>query len=219
MNFDGLDINEELQKKLAEQFNAQLEQQLEAQTSGLKSKVDELLSEKKRVQAEREEARLQAKLEAEEKAKKENDYKQLFESQKQEADTLRQTIEKMQLATKKAKISQEAGKIAASLTKNTQRAELLSEKISQRLDLVDGELRVVDESGQLTVSTLDELTNTVRSKYDFLVDGTEATGGGAARSEGRANDRPKEISRSEFDALPQNERAEFFSSGGQVYDD
>jgi hypothetical protein len=215
MDLQNVELDEEVKNVIAEQF----EKQLAEQTAGLKAKVDELLSEKKRVQQEREEARLQAKLQAEEKAQKENDYKQLFESQKVESDTLRKTIEQMNNEISRQKITAEAGKIATSLTKDTQRADLLSEKISQRLTLVDGELRVTDDSGQLTVSTVDELAQAVRTKYSFLVDGTQASGGGAARSEGRAEDKPKEISRSEFESLSHGQRAEFFRSGGSVFDD
>lgn len=219
MDLQNLELDDDIKTTIAQQFQEQLEAKLNEETAGLKAKVDELLGEKKRVQQEREEARLQAKLEAEEKAKRENDYKQLFEAQKQESDTLRETIDKMNSTMQKTQISAEAGKIASQLTKDTQRAELLSEKISQRLTIVDGELRVTDESGQLTVSTPDELANTIRSKYEFLVDGTQASGGGAARSDGRAEERPKEISRSEFDALSNGQRAEFFKSGGSVFDD
>jgi len=219
MDLQNIELDEETKSAIAQQFNEQLEAKLNEETAGLKAKVDELLGEKKRVQQEREEARMQAKAEAEEKAKRENDYKQLFEAQKQESDTLRATIEKMNANLQKTQITAEAGKIASQLTKDTQRAELLSEKISQRLTIVDGELRVTDESGQLTVSSPEELANTVRSKYQFLVDGTQASGGGAARSDGRAEERPKQISRSEFDALSHVQRAEFFKSGGNVFDE
>lgn len=219
MDLQNLELDDDTKTSIAQQFQEQLEAKLNEETAGLKAKVDELLGEKKRVQQEREEARLQAKTEAEEKAKRENDYKQLFEAQKLESDTLRETIDKMTSTMQKTQISAEAGKIASQLTKDTQRAELLSEKISQRLTIVDGELRVTDDSGQLTVSTPDELANTIRSRYEFLVDGTQASGGGAARSDGRAEERPKEISRSEFDALSNGQRAEFFKSGGSVFDE
>jgi hypothetical protein len=218
MELQNIELDEETKSTIAQQFNEQLEAKLNEETAGLKAKVDELLGEKKRVQQEREEARLQAKREAEEKAQKENDYKQLFESQKQETDTLRSTIDQMNAKMQKAQIGAEAGKIASQLTKDVQRAELLSEKISQRLTIVDGELRVTDESGQLTVSTTDELANTIRSKYGFLVDGTQASGGGAARSDGRADERPKEISRMEFEGLSHEQRAGFFRSGGTIFD-
>lgn len=219
MDLEGIELDESLKGVLAEKFQQELEAKLNEQTAGLKSKVDELLSEKKRVQQEREEARRIAKMEAEEKAKAENDYKQLFESQKSEADSLRQKIEEMNASITKQKISSEAVKIASQLTKDTQRAALLQKEISQRLTIVDGEIRITDESGQLTVSSLDDLTNSIRTSYPFLVDGSQANGGGAARSEGRAEDRAKEISRAEFEGMSHSQRAEFFSSGGSIFDD
>tara|TARA_B100000963_G_C22585861_1_gene653054 strand:- start:124 stop:783 length:660 start_codon:yes stop_codon:yes gene_type:complete len=219
MEIEGVELPEEAKEAVMAKFNEELQARVEEQTSGLKAKVDELLAEKKKVKAEREEARLAAKLEAEQKAAAENDYKQLFESQKGEADTLRRKIEDMNASITMQKISAEAGKIAASLSKNTQRAELLQDKISQRLTIVDDEIRVTDESGQLTVSTIDELTASIRGKYDFLVDGTQASGGGAARSDGRAEERSIEISRVEFEGMSHAQRAEFFKSGGRIFDD
>ena len=194
------------------------EQLIEERTAALKRKNDELLAEKKAKQREAEEAMQMAKLQAEEKAKKENDYQQLFESQKAESESLRKKIEEMNTQYTKQQILAESGKIAASLTKDTQRASLLQEQISQRLNIVDGELRVMD-NGQLTVSTLDDLTNTIKQQYPFLVDGSQAVGGGAARSEGRAEERGKELSRADFEAMSQSQRAQFIKSGGQLFDD
>lgn len=209
-----IEIDEEVKGKLAEQFESYLNET----TSGLKSKVDELLGEKKRAQKAKEEAEAQARLKAEEKAKAENDYKQLFESQKTEADTLRQQIEKMNADIRGQKINAEAAKLAAGLTKDVQKAQLLQQQISQRLTLVDNEIRVADESGQLTVSTLDDLANSIKTAYPFLIDGSQATGGSATRSQGSA-ERAKQISRSEFDAMNSTQRADFFKSGGKLVDD
>lgn len=209
-----IELDEEVKGKLAEQFESYLNET----TSGLKSKVDELLGEKKRAQKAKEEAEAQARLKAEEKAKAENDYKQLFESQKTEADTLRQQIEKMNADIRGQKINAEAAKLAAGLTKDVQKAQLLQQQISQRLTLVDNEIRVADESGQLTVSTLDDLANSIKTAYPFLIDGSQATGGSATRSQGSA-ERAKQISRSEFDAMNSAQRADFFKSGGKLVDD
>ncbi len=90
-----IEIDDSVKSQIAERLDQTVQERIEKETKGLKSKVDELLSEKKKVQQEREEARTQARLEAEEKAQKENDYKQLFEAQKEESNTLRQTIDKM----------------------------------------------------------------------------------------------------------------------------
>ena len=217
--FDDIELDDDVKSKLQERFQQAIDAKLGEETSGLKSKVDELLAEKKRVQQEREEARSQAKQQAEEKAKAENDYKQLFESQKEEANTLRGKLEEMNASIAKQKVSSEAGKIAAQMTKDTQRAALLQKEISQRLTIVDDQIRVTDDSGQLTVSTLDDLASNIKSSYPFLVDGTQANGGGAARSEGRAEERVKEISRAEFDQMDQGQRAEFFKAGGAVFNE
>lgn len=214
-----IELDDSIKEQLSERFNQTLEARLEEETRGLKSKVDELLGEKKRVQQEREEAREQARLEAEEKAKAENNYKQLFESRSEENNQLRAQIDKMNAEAQQQKINEQAVKLAAQLTKDTGRAQLLQKEFSQRLSLVDGELRVTDPSGQLTVSSLDDLVNSIKTDYPFLVDGIQASGGGAVKAQGGAEARGKEMSRSDWEALPPVKRQQFFKDGGKLYDE
>jgi hypothetical protein len=214
-----IELDDDIKKTLAEKLQAELDARINEQTSGLKAKNDELLAEKKRVQQEREEAKQQAALEAEKNARNENDYKQLFESQKEESKALRAKIEEMNNNIVRQKINSEAFKVASTLTKDAKKAQLLQEKISQRLTLVDDELRVTDASGQLTVSNLGELAEAVKSEYSFLVDGSQANGGGAARAQGGASARQTEISRSEFEGLSHAQRKQFFSEGGKLFND
>lgn len=214
-----IELDDSVKEQLSERLNQAIQQRLEQETTGLKSKVDELLAEKKKVQAEREAAREQAKLEAEEKARAENNYKELFESQKEESNTLRQTIEKMNADMQRQKINEQAVKLAASLTKDTGRAQLLQKEFSQRLALVDGELRVTDPNGQLTVSSLEDLVSSVKTDYPFLVDGIQASGGGATKAQGGAEARGKEMSRSDWEALPPAKRQQFFKDGGKLFDE
>jgi|DEB0MinimDraft_6_1074348.scaffolds.fasta_scaffold33862_2 DNA repair exonuclease SbcCD ATPase subunit len=214
-----IELDDSVKEQLSERFNQTLEARLEEETRGLKSKVDELLGEKKRVQQEREEAREQARLEAEEKAKAENNYKQLFESRSEENNQLRAQIDRMNAEAQQQKINEQAVKLAAQLTKDTGRAQLLQKEFSQRLSLVDGELRVTDPSGQLTVSSLDDLVNSIKTDYPFLVDGIQASGGGAVKAQGGAEARGKEMSRSDWEALPPVKRQQFFKDGGKLYDE
>ena len=214
-----IELDDSVKEQLSERFNQTLEARLEEETRGLKSKVDELLGEKKRVQQEREEAREQARLEAEEKAKAENNYKQLFESRSEENNQLRAQIDRMNAEAQQQKINEQAVKLAAQLTKDTGRAQLLQKEFSQRLSLVDGELRVTDPSGQLTVSSLDDLVNSIKTDYPFLVDGIQASGGGAVKAQGGAEARGKEMSRSDWEALPLVKRQQFFKDGGKLYDE
>lgn len=216
---NDIELDDDIKKTLAEKLQTEIETRINEQTSGLKAKNDELLAEKKRVQQEREEAKQQAALEAEKNARNENDYKQLFESQKEESNSLRAKIEEMNGNIVKQKINSEAFKVASSLTKDAKKAQLLQEKISQRLTLVDDELRVTDASGQLTVSNLGELAEAVKSEYSFLVDGSQANGGGAARAQGGASARQTEISRSEFEGLSHAQRKQFLSEGGKLFND
>lgn len=216
---NDIELDDDTKKTLAEKLQVEIETRISEQTSGLKAKNDELLAEKKRVQQEREEAKQQAALEAEKNAQNENDYKQLFESQKEESNALRVKIDEMNGNIVKQKINSEAFKVASTLTKDAKKAQLLQEKIGQRLTLVDDELRVTDASGQLTVSNLGELAEAIRSEYSFLVDGSQANGGGAARAQGGASARQTEISRSEFDGLSHAQRKQFLSEGGKLFND
>ena len=214
-----IELDDDVKGKIAEQIEQELQSRLDQEVSGLKAKNDELIAEKRKAQEATEAAKTRAKLEAEEKARAENDYKQLFESQKQESDTLRKTIEKMNSDISRSKIDQEAVKIASGLTKDTSRAKLLQQQISQRLTLIENEIRVTDDSGQLTVSTMDELTAKIRTSYPFLIDGIQSQGGGAARSHGGAEVSNKQISRSQFDDMSHSLRGKFFRDGGKVIDD
>lgn len=218
--FEGIELDDAIKTQLSEKVSAAIQAKLDEETTGLKSKVDELLGEKKAAQKAKADAE-KAAAEAAAKAAAENgDYKQLFESQKTEAETLRQQIEKMNSDITRQTIHGEAAKLAAQLTKDTGRAQLLQQQFSQRLTIVDGEIRVTDESGQLTVSKMDDLVNSVKSSYPFLVDGSPASGGGATGSKGGANGSGnKTISRGEFDNMNQSQRAQFVKDGGKVVND
>jgi hypothetical protein len=67
--FEGVEIDDEVKNQLAERVNATLQAKLDEETKGLKSKVDELLGEKKAAQKAREAAQLEAKQRAEERRK------------------------------------------------------------------------------------------------------------------------------------------------------
>lgn len=214
-----VELDDGIKEQLSERFNEALNARLQEATAGLKSKNDELLSEKKKLQQQREQEELQAKREAEQKAVDENNFKQLYESAKEANNQLQSQLEKMNADAQQQKINEQAVKLAASLTKDTGRAQLLQKEFSQRLALVDGELRVTDSSGQLTVSSLEDLVSSVKTDYPFLVDGIQASGGGATKAQGGAEARGKEMSRSDWEALPPAKRQQFFKDGGKLYDE
>ena len=187
----------------------------EQDVSGLKQKIDKLLGEKKNAQQLAQEAQEMAKAEAAEKLKKANDYEQLYNSSEEERKKSTQELNDLQNKITMQQINGQAQELAQALTKDTARAKLLTEQIQSRLSLVDGEVRVTDNNGNLTVSTLQELTNSIKSDYPFLVDGSQAAGGGAIGSSSGAGD-SKTVSRAEFDALDQFARSKFFKDGGKI---
>jgi hypothetical protein len=209
-----IEIAPELKTTIEQQFKSYVEET----TKGLKANNDALLAEKKKAQEAAEQASALAKLENEEKLKAKNDYKQLFESQQQESAQLKQRLEEMMTKDKRSKISTEAARIAAGLTKDVGRLKMLEKELGQRLTLVDDQIRVADQNGQLTVSTINDLIVQIKTDYPFLVDGSQATGGGAARSSGGAGSGDKIITRADYDSMRPIERSKFMQSGGRVTD-
>ena len=220
---NDVEVDDEIKKQLAEKFKETLdktvEERIAQEVSGLKSKNDELLAEKKAMKRAKEEADAKARDEKERQAKEAGQFKELYESQKNEADVLRQKIDEMNNQVSLQKVQTEAAKVASSLTKDVSKARLLEERLSQRLTLMDGEIRVTAESGQLTVSSIEDLVLSVKNDFPFLVDGIQATGWGATRSEGRAEADVKEMSRSQFDELSQKDRAIFVRGKGKIVND
>lgn len=217
-----VEVDDAVKKQLAEKFKETLDNTLEEriaeEVAGLKAKNDELLAEKKAAQRAKDELDAKARAEKERYAQENGQYQELYESQKQEANSLRQKIEEMNQQVARQKVQSEATKLASTLTKDVAKAKLLEEKLSQRLTLMDGELRVTDDSGQLTVSSIDDLVGSVRSDFPFLIDGIQATGGGATRSQGRADVGFREISRADFDGMKHADRARFLKEGGKIFD-
>tara|TARA_R110002020_G_scaffold49341_3_gene140400 strand:- start:6048 stop:6728 length:681 start_codon:yes stop_codon:yes gene_type:complete len=183
--------------------------------SGLKRKIDELLTEKKTVQQKALEAEELSRLETAEKLRKANDFEQLYNSSESERQKAADELATLKANLQQQQVEGQAGRVAASLTKDTARANLLSQQISSRLSLVDGEVRVLDTNGNLTVSSVEELTQSIKAEYPFLVDGSQAAGGGATGGSSGAGD-TKQVSRADFDAMDSRKRMSFVKSGGKI---
>jgi len=183
--------------------------------SGLKRKIDELLTEKKTVQQKALEAEELARQETAEKLRKANDFEQLYNSSESERQKAADELATLKANLQQQQVEGQASKVAASLTKDAARANLLSQQISSRLSLVDGEVRVLDTNGNLTVSSVEELTQSIKAEYPFLVDGSQAAGGGATGGSSGAGD-TKQVSRSDFDAMDSVKRMKYIKSGGKI---
>lgn len=153
--------------------------------SGLKRQRDELLAEKKAEQERRRAAEEQAQREADERARAEGNYQQLFESSQAELERERQARADLQRSNEQRDINLAATRIATAIA-DGDNADILKEFIAKRLKVAEGQVRVTDDSGNLTVSALADLQREFESspRYASLVRGSQAGGGGAAPKSG-----------------------------------
>lgn len=207
---------EELQKQLEEKDA--LVSDLQQQFNAVKGKADQLLDETKKAKAkarEEEEAKLVAE---KEKAAKEGDYQQLFQSSEKERETLQKQLQELNGRVSTEKVSTTALKIASELADGAN-AELLSEFVSRRLKYTDEGLKVLDQTGNLTVSSVDDLKREFESneKYKALIRGNKSSGGGAAGAGSSAPGAGK-IERSKFNEMNHSQKMDFMKDGGIIID-
>jgi hypothetical protein len=160
---------------------AEVEKMIAESNSGLKSKVDELLGEKKSASQKAREAEERLAREAEQRAKEQNDFKSLYESSEKARLAHEKKIHEMHSKNVREKVESESMRLALSLA-DGDRAELLSSFLKPRITFSDDGLIVLDEKGQPTVSTIDDLKKEFmsNSKYDSLLRHSKANGGSAS---------------------------------------
>jgi hypothetical protein len=108
-------------------------------------------------------------------------------------------------------------KIAADLAEGSN-IDLLSTFIDTRLSFQDGALKVTDGSGNLTISSLDDLKAEFKNDARFasLLKGNQSSGGGATGGN-NSGSAAKTKSRAEFTALNPADQMSFMKSGGTLY--
>lgn len=148
--------------------------------TGLKNKLDQLLNEKKQAsdtaKAEAEKAR-QAQEDA---AREKGDFESLANSFKAKIASLENEKKELSELSAKKEISKQASLIAADLAEGPNQ-EIISTFIERRLRLEGDDLKVTDEKGNLTISTVEQLKEEFRTnpKFGALVIVSKASGGGA----------------------------------------
>lgn len=217
MDLDTLELADEtrqaLQAHIEDQAKAMAAPIIEQEVTGLKNKNSELLGKVKTLQQANEELSTmqQQSQDPDERLRQEN------KAMAERIEELRSEIGNFVKQGEEAKKREAAAKIAMKLTKDSRKGELLQKEIIGRLTLVEGELKVLDSNGQVSAQTLDELEGSARDSYDFLVDGSQAQGGGAVRTEGEAQ-RSNEMSGEEWRAMSSMDKAMFLKNGGTIID-
>jgi hypothetical protein len=175
LNLDGLELSEEVLAKINEQ-NAGLVSATEIE--GLKKNRDDLLAEKKAVQDAKTLVEQQAEIDHIESLKAKNDNKALAESyQAKLAEYEKRDKENAQKIQKQA-VNSKALEMAKTIS-DGDNAELLASFIEGRLRSDNGEIKVTDVNGGLTISTQEDLLNEFKAnqRYAALVTVTKADGG------------------------------------------
>ncbi len=183
---------------------------------GLKSKNDELLGETKKAKNAKRDAEDLAKKEAEDAARANGDHEQLYKSSEEARLKLQTEHNDLMGSIANEKRDNAAMKLATELA-DGYNAEILSEAISKRLKWADGSIKVTDENGALTVSTLDELKTIFKNneRYASLLKGNQSSGGGASGGS-NSGGAAKTMTRADFDALDPARQMEFMKSGGRT---
>ena len=147
---------------------------------GLKRQNQTLLDEAKEAKRKAREAQEQLTQKELDAAKARGDYESLYASSEQALAAERQKLADLQAGIERD-LTGAASKVAA-LIADGPNAEILAEFLERRLRIVDGQVRVTDASGNLTVSTLEDLGKEFQKepRYASLVRGSQASGGGAA---------------------------------------
>lgn len=156
---------------------AEMRQLLEQETSGLKTKLEELLGESKSAKQKARDLEEQQRQAEEQRLAEKQEFKTLYEREQEAKRTLQEQYETFQQRVQRAEIDKTATQVASELTRDTKRGELLAEKAAQFARYTDN--GIVYEMGGVEVDKAKVLEH-LRTEYPFLVDGNQSNGGGAA---------------------------------------
>ncbi len=188
--------------------------------SGLKHKIDELLTEKKAIAKAKADEQAEANRKLKEQAEKDNNHEALYKSSELEREKLQDEHNLLLQSIATEKVNTASQRIASQMA-DKDNADLLSTFIKPRIGFVDGEQKILDSSGQPTVSTEADLIKefTESGRYNALLRGNQSGGGGADADNNGGGATGKTATRTEFDAMGNLERSQFSKSGGKVTDD
>ena len=160
-----------------------------------------------------------AQEEARKTAEADGNFEQLFKSSEQARTTLQSDFDTLKTGISTEKVKTIALKLAGTLAEGVN-VEILSDYIAKRLTFTDDGIKVTDEKGGLTVSTLDDLKAEFAgsARFGSLIKGNQSSGGGASGGANGNSVTGKTISRAEFDAMDAPTRMKHCKDGGKVTD-
>lgn len=155
---------------------------VQAELERLRQHNEKLIGEKRQ----RDEIARQAQLERErierEAAKKNGDFEALEKSYQEKLQAREAELNELYKQRDTQAVNNESQRLASQLADTPTNQKLLQRFIKDRLSVVDGQVRVVDEEGKPSASTLDDLAHEFRTSgmYDSLLAGTRGSGTGGS---------------------------------------
>lgn len=184
---------------------------IQAEIERLKQHNEKLIGEKRQ----RDEAARQAQAERErieqEAAKKNGDYEALEKSYQEKLQARENELNELYKQRDAQSINGESQRLASQLADTPTNQRLLQRFIKDRLSVVDGQVKVVDEQGQPSASTVDDLAHEFRTSgiYDSLLTGTRGSGTGGNGTGAPGVKPASEYTEAEMVQLAQTNKDEF----------
>lgn len=156
-------------------------QALQDEVEKLRKHSETLLAEKKAEQQKQREAQAEKDALAQEQARKKGDFETLEKQYQDKIAKLEAEIVERDKQRDSDLVKSEALKLASSLSDNEHNQEILQMLIEKRLTAENGQVKVTDGAGNLTIASIADLKNEISTsgKFDSLITGTKASGVGA----------------------------------------
>ena len=186
-------------------------QALQDEVEKLRKHSETLLAEKKAEQQKQREAQSEKDALAQEQARKKGDFDTLEKQYQDKIAKLEAEIVERDKQRDSDLVKSEALKLASSLSDNEHNQAILQMLIEKRLAAENGQVKVVDDLGNATISTIADLKNEISTsgKFDSLITGTKASGVGATGQGTQGTKTLKDYTEGELIELQKTNPAEF----------
>ena len=156
-------------------------QALQDEVERMRKHNETLLAEKKAETEKRKAEQAEKDALAQEQARKKGDFDTLEKQYQDKISKLEAEIVERDKQRDSDLVKSEALKLASSLSDNEHNQAILQMLIEKRLTAENGQVKVVDDLGNATISTIADLKNEISTsgKFDSLITGTKASGVGA----------------------------------------
>ena len=184
---------------------------LQDEVEKLRKHSETLLTEKKAEQQKQREAQAEKDALAQEQARKKGDFDTLEKQYQDKIAKLEAEIVERDKQRDSDLVKSEALKLASSLSDNEHNQAILQMLIEKRLAAENGQVKVVDDLGNATISTIADLKNEISTsgKFDSLITGTKASGVGATGQGTQGTKTLKDYTEGELIELQKTNPAEF----------